>query len=342
MITMARDSRGLLQQDLAFRLGISQGMMSKVESQEALLNDALLKKLAKTLNYKESFFFHKGEYQPTFLSYRRRQKVSSKILTPIDASINVVRISIEKILRSLDINSIFPTSGKSAILDPKQAAIEVRKMWKIPSGPLGSITAQIESHGILVLKLEFNTERVDSRTILTTDDIPIIICNTSLLGDRLRFSLAYELGHVILHGRKHSTPQTDIGHQANLFASEFLMPEAEIREDLIGDVSIVRLGELKLKWKVSMQALLYRANDLGIVSNNQKRYLVGQFNKLGIRRREPKEFDIAQEECSFIYELFEKYITTKQISIRGMIDDLGLTDTDFYSLFPPLKKWQPT
>jgi Zn-dependent peptidase ImmA (M78 family)/transcriptional regulator with XRE-family HTH domain len=338
MITIARDSRGLLQQDLASRLGISQGMMSKIESQEALLNEGLLRKLAKTLNYREKFFFHKGEYQPTFLNYRRRQKVSSKILTPIDASINVLRISVETVLQSLGLNSFPAIFGKGPISEPRQAARDLRRIWKIPSGPIRSIVSEIESHGIIVLKFDFKTERVDSRTILTRDNIPIIVCNASLLGDRQRFSIAYELGHIALHAFRPSLSQTDIGHEANLFASEFLMPEAQIKEDLNTDVNIARLGELKLKWRVSMQALLYRANDLGIISDNQKKYLVAQFNKLGIRRREPKEFDISPEENESIFKLFEQYVKNRDININDMIDDFGLTDSEFTNLFPSFKR----
>jgi Zn-dependent peptidase ImmA (M78 family) len=49
-----------------------------------------------------------------------------------------------------------------------------------------------------------------------------------------------------------------------------------------------------------MIALLYRADDLGYLTPNQKRYLLQQFNALNIRRREPLELDIAIEQPQLI------------------------------------------
>jgi Zn-dependent peptidase ImmA (M78 family)/DNA-binding XRE family transcriptional regulator len=337
MIAIARDSRGVLQKDLAYRLGISQGMMSKIENHEALLNDILLKKLAKVLNYKENFFFNKGEYQSTFLSYRRRRKVSPRILIPIDASINVVRISIDRILRELSSSPFLSILNQEDIVTPEQAAQEVRRTWGLPHGPIKNIIWEIEKHGIISIQFDFNTERVDSRTVFGNNNIPIIISNSSLMGDRQRFSIAYELGHIVLHALNPQVARRNFTREANLFASEFLMPTEQIREDLDSDITIVRLGELKLKWKVSMQALLYRANDLKIISDNQKRYILSQFNNLGIRRREPKEFDVPVERNKLIYQMFDKYMKSRGINFEDTASELGLHEDDFLRLFSELK-----
>ena len=63
------------------------------------------------------------------------------------------------------------------------------------------------------------------------------------------------------------------------------MPPKDIKEDFKPGISIPLLGELIRQWKVSRIALLYRADDLGLLSPNQKRYLVQQFNQLKLRRR---------------------------------------------------------
>ncbi|MBL0267161.1 MAG: hypothetical protein IPP99_00340 [Chitinophagaceae bacterium] len=68
------------------------------------------------------------------------------------------------------------------------------------------------------------------------------------------------------------------------------------------------LGELKRKWKVSMIALLYRADDLGLLTPNQKRYLVQQFNQQNIRRREPQELDIPKENPKLMRRLLADYM----------------------------------
>ena len=70
------------------------------------------------------------------------------------------------------------------------------------------------------------------------------------------------------------------------------MPAKHIIEDFKNGITIPILADLKRKWKVSMIAPLYRADDLGLVTTNQKRYLFQQFNQLKIRRREPIKLDI--------------------------------------------------
>lgn len=112
------------------------------------------------------------------------------------------------------------------------------------------------------MAFDFGTERVDSRIVLTHSGYPIIVYNKSLLGDRQRFTLAYELGHLVLHSSLSDFGDRDIDHEANLFAAEFLMPANDIRPDFKDGLTIQKLADLKKKWKVSMQALLYRAHDL--------------------------------------------------------------------------------
>src|SRR5206468_2940906 len=109
---------------------------------------------------------------------------------------------------------------------------------------------------------EFPTHRIDSRTIFTKGGIPVIAINKLHLADRQRFSLAYELGHLVLHTKTFPASDRDISHEANLFAASLLMPEKEIKPDLSKEkiLTIEQLAELKRKWKVSMQALLYRGN----------------------------------------------------------------------------------
>ena len=91
--------------------------------------------------------------------------------------------------------------------------------------------------------------------------------NTGLPTDRLRFSLAHELAHVIMH----ILPNDDQEKQANEFASELLMPSDEIAEDLAGLTTrqFTRLTELKAKWRVSIGALVQKALTLGIISSRQ-------------------------------------------------------------------------
>jgi Zn-dependent peptidase ImmA (M78 family) len=168
---------------------------------------------------------------------------------------------------------------------PQKIAALIRKKWHITQPVINNLSKIIEQQGISISSFNFGTERVDSRSILTDDKYPIIFINSSLSGDRQRFSLAFELAHLIMHTYAIVPHQRDINHEANLFAAELLMPAKEILKDFNQDITLPLLGGLKLKWKVSMIALLYRADDLGLLTPNQKRYLLQQFNQQKIRRK---------------------------------------------------------
>lgn len=132
------------------------------------------------------------------------------------------------------------------------------------------------------------------------------------MGDRLRFSLAFQLGHLVMHTYSPVPADREISHEANLFAAELLMPEETIREDFMDGITLPILAQLKRKWKVSMISLLYRADDLGFLTPNQKRYLVQQFNDAKIRRREPVELDVAKNNPASSIKWWWSFVTRRR------------------------------
>ena len=109
-------------------------------------------------------------------------------------------------------------------------------------------------------------------------------------GDRQRFTLAHELGHLVMH----DVPTEEMEDEADKFASEFLMPEAQIQGQLHA-LSMRKLWELKSRWKVSMAALVKRAETLGCITASQTRYLWIQLSKSGYRLEEPAELAIPRK-----------------------------------------------
>src|SRR5437588_10942690 len=113
--------------------------------------------------------------------------------------------------------------------------------------------------------------------------------------DPERYSLAHELGHLVGHSAPHPTME----EEANRFASEFLMPAADIRASL-HDITIPRLAALKRYWKVSMAALLRRAYELGTINERRYRFMNIQLSKAGYKMREPIETDPPTEQTSLM------------------------------------------
>lgn len=335
MVVLARESRGISQKELAEKLGTTPGFICKIETENKSLPEATLEKMCKLLNYPPEFFYQEGEpFLPMSLNYRKRDHVSAKILMPLEAHLNIYRLNIETLSQKLKLpEPNVPVLDVKKVGTEEQVAKQLRKFWKIPKGPMENLTELLEANGIIVISFDFGTERVDSRTILTKDKQPIIVVNKANLADKQRFSLAYELGHLVMHTETQPSYDRDIAHEANMFAAGFLLPEKEIRKDFENGVSIPLLGELKRKWKVSMIALLYRAADLGFLTDNQKKYLLSQFNQLGIRRREPVDLDFPKEKPLLMRDLILKYKNAHKFTSKELAASLHLELEEFMSKY---------
>lgn len=329
MITLAREARGYSQADLADLSGVSRSMISKFEQDSLVMSDELASKLTNTLKFQDSLFYADTDILPPAL-YRRRDTVPAKTLMQIDANINLYQLNIARLLNAIKKDAaLIPVIPISESGSAEASADRLRKLWKLNKGAIENLTDVLESHGIITVSMDFGTERVDSRSILIEDKFPVIFYNKKLLGDRLRFTLAYELGHIVMHTRTVLNTLTDLSKETNSFAAEFLMPKNEIIKDLGENVDLELLARLKGKWKASMHAILYRAVDLQVITENQKRYLINEFNKLKIRRREPKELDLAIERGRLLRDLITNYRTKQKMNMKQIAEFFHLFEDEF-------------
>ena len=334
MILLAREARGFSQHELADKIGMSKANVGKIENGDTSIKEQYLELIADATNFPVSFFKQENRIYPEHLIYRKREKVSAGLLTPINAKVNIIRFHIQYLLRTLNIqNPQLPIFEVTDMDTPQIIAQKVRAIWKIDKPVIEGVVKLVEKNGIAITSFNFNTERVDSRCVLTETKYPAIIYNKALLGDRQRFSLIYQLGHLIMHTATNINWERDIGHEANLFAAEFLMPEIDIRKDFEKDITLPLLAELKLKWKASMISLLYRADDLGYLTPNQKRYLLQQFNDQKIRRREPLELDVPVEQPSIIRKWISEIKTKQKLDMKDMASVLNMNPAEFIELY---------
>src|SRR5262249_10300310 len=160
-----------------------------------------------------------------------------------------------------------------------------RHLWGLPLGPVRSVVGEIERAGGIIFRCGFNTMKVDAISQWPPDAPelpPVFFVNEDIPGDRMRWTLAHELGHIVMH----HLPTDDPEGEADRFASEFLMPGREIVAEL-NPFSLHRAAALKPYWKISMAALVRRAHDLKCISNRKYEYLNTQLAKLGYKKCEP-------------------------------------------------------
>jgi Zn-dependent peptidase ImmA (M78 family)/transcriptional regulator with XRE-family HTH domain len=292
MVVLAREYRGYTQEQLAFRSKFSQPKIARLESGvSSELTPDELKKLAEALQFPNDFFMQ-DEARIGFGSssyfYRKKASLSASDRKRIHAVVNILRIHIKRMLSAVDVEAargirkleLEEYGGKPALV-----ARAIRDFWKLPDGPLKNLTAAIESAGIIVAPCDFGTREMDGTSLWIGELPPIIFIRSDLPGDRWRFTLAHELGHIVMH----EVPTETMEDEADQFAAELLMPERDIKPDLARyrKLALGHLADLKMVWRVAMQSLLRRSRDLGYTSENQARYLYQQMSALGYRTQEP-------------------------------------------------------
>ena len=307
MVTLARESRTLTQADLAAQLDITQGALSKIENGQLVPSHEVVAKMAAVLNYPESFFYQAGDYRNLPITfYRKRARVPSLTIKAVRARTQIMRMHVGALLRSADIPPL-----RVPFMDVREwrgdiggIAAEVRTQWHLPPGPIASMMRSIEDAGIVVMRCDLGTTQVDALSTYEHDGLPpIIFVNPGAPGDRLRFSLAHELAHIILHHHLIVPSEEDTETQADTFAAEFLMPRRDIRAHLPAKINIQSLAQLKTHWRVSIQALITRCRSLDRISERYARTLYAQMNKYGYLRAEP--IPVAVEEPALMRELIE-------------------------------------
>ncbi len=301
MLILARESRALKQTDLAEQASFSQGEISKFENGLRIPTTEQVRRLASHLHYPEAFFYL-NEVMRDFGSgcvYHRKRKTAPETkVRQLLALVNVRRIQVAQLLSAVTPKTEY--NFEMLDLDEFNSAAEVaralRAIWKLPPGPVQNVIRLIESAGGIVVAMDFGTDKIDALSQWLPGMPPVFLVNRRIPIDRLRFTLMHEVGHIVMH----RFPTETMEREADLFAAEFLMPEREIRPQLMG-LSLVKLANLKPYWRVSMNALLYRASDVDAINPRTRSYLWMQMGKHGYRTHEP--VTIASEEATSLKEL---------------------------------------
>lgn len=321
MLVVAREARGIGQADIANRLSVNQATISRMEGGVAPVSDPVLAGYAQELDFPHAFFkqqqpLHGAGTDAFHQMYRRRQALPAKSLKKVEADVNIVRMHIARLLDAVESTSSIsiPKLDISEYGDRAERVAEaVRAAWQLPSGPIENMTALIEAAGGIVIRMDFGTNLVDATSIRYAGLPPLFFVNENLLGDRLRFTLAHELGHMVMH----EVPASTMENEADAFASEFLMPARDISSSL-NRLDLRKAALLKPYWKVSMAALVYRAKTLGKITESQYRRLWTQMGAAEIRLREPMELDIPVESPSLHKELIDLHVNELKYSTEQL------------------------
>ena len=307
MLKVARKYRGLSQSELSATSAVAQGSISKVEDGIVQPTPETCQRLVRALGFPEEFFHQQGREIGPPVSvhpmFRKRSRVTSKALEQIMAGVGLRITHLRKLMNSVDLAFEYeiPECSPDEYGGIDEVARIVRAMWYLPRGPLHDLTKFVEMSGCMVYWCDWDAD-IDGIS-MTPPGLPdCIFLNRNRPPDRMRYTLAHEVAHLVMH----RVPDPTMEAEADAFASALLMPADDIRPDLMR-MTIKKFGYLKQKWHVAMSALVMRAKQIGTITENQQRYFFMHMSKRGWRRREPESLDFPYEQPTALIEVFESH-----------------------------------
>ena len=286
-IKQARKSNQFSQRDLAEKVQLSAMAISKYERNINTPTSEMILRLAQALNVPVDFFFRPEAPQIELQAYRKHASLRKRDQIAIQARIQewLERyIEIENVFTQEKMNPNIPQIVVSSAEEIETAAEKLRNVWNLGLDPIENLTQLLEDQGIKV-GLVAGYDHFDACTF-RANGILVIVTKLDLPGDRQRFNLGHELGHLVLK----IAENLDIEKTAHHFAGAFLAPASVVRFELGKDRSSLDVNELYLlkhKYGLSMQAWVFRARDLGIITPATAKRLFQQFRKKGWHRKEP-------------------------------------------------------
>ena len=170
-------------------------------------------------------------------------------------------------------------------VSPSTAAHEIRHVLGFPhEEPLPYLLLAMERAGIVVLGIPFVTNDLDAFAAWSGEE-PLITLLGEPPGDRLRFSAAHELGHLVLHESDQRGRQVEF--EADEFAAELLTPLSSMARVMPRRPTLSNLAMLKTEWGVSIKSLIRRARELGLVDQDRATSLYRQISARGWNKSEP-------------------------------------------------------
>lgn len=302
-IRLARQLAGLTQDGVASALsqaGVSatKAAISNYETGKREPSARVLLALAGLFGIRTDYFFNEPSVTIEWLSYRKRSilpKREQEALQGYARDVAELDVEIRQLLYPNQAPRFPEPINVLDIEAAEEAARNLRETWNLdPLSPIQNLTEIAERHGVLIINWGRHTDHFDGLAGWCNGDVPVVVIKTVGETDRRRFSLAHELGHLVM---KTDGDDEKLAHR---FAAALLVPADVARQEL-GEkrksISLAELGALKRRYGLSIQGWIYRAKDLEIITAELARRLWREVSWRGWKRAEPERYDfVAAEE----------------------------------------------
>ncbi|BCM88668.1 hypothetical protein IAD21_00509 [Abditibacteriota bacterium] len=334
-IKQYRLARGMSLEDLAIAMGdiVSRQALHKYEKGDAKPSPAVLTRLGTALQIPPASLWHQPEVKVGLVAYRKHSRMTKTHQEQAESLVNVAleeRLRLQELLQreleQQDPSDIPVHRFTVTSLDEAEAAADdLRQKWDLGADALCNLTTILEDHSIHVIEIDVD-EKFDGLSAIARKEGEVVsaavISRRGVPGDRQRFNMAHELGHIVME----VAPGVDEERAAHRFAGAFLAPAKLLWREVGKKRTSIGMGELKiLKSKIglSVQALLMRLRDLKIIEEEHYKMWCITLNKAGLRSQEIGE-SLAPERSQWLEMATLKALAEGLISSReakGLIGD---------------------
>jgi Zn-dependent peptidase ImmA (M78 family)/DNA-binding XRE family transcriptional regulator len=335
----ARMMNGFSLQDLSDKLGtkITRQALHKYEKGEVIPDSEMMGFLCDALNVRPDFFSRETNIELGQINFRKLVKCPEKEQN------SVIERTKDILSRYLELEEIIGIKEGfehplpdilviSSVEDVELAAEKIREKWKIGDEPISNVVELLEDNHIKVIELDAN-DSFDGLQSWINGNIPVIVINNSKLKsrDRKRFTILHELGHLLLPLDKVDEKMAE--KFCHIFAGAILIPRKTLIRGLgvkRNKLSIQELGILKQQFGISIQAIVMRAMNLGIISDYYTKYFFKYISEMGWKTEEPYKLE-GEENSKRFDQLIFRGLSEEVISMNKAASLMNMKLAEFRS-----------
>lgn len=268
-----------------------------------------------------------------FTSFRKKKRLTGQNLELLE---ELIQDEVAKYLEIIEMNNIDTDNIKlkkyscNNLEDAEKAANDFRNYIKISNKqPISDLINILENLGIIIIQIKNPDNRFDDFDGLSeiVNNIPVIVLLDGIKdGARQRFTIAHELGHLVLNINNDKLDEEKL---CNRFASALLMPKEAIINEFgysRGNINFFELTAFKNEFKVSYAAIVYRLKDLNIISEYlYKNLSIFLSQRIGKNDPNPIQPEISYQFKKIVYKLEADEI----ISVNKACELLGVTVDEY-------------
>jgi Zn-dependent peptidase ImmA (M78 family)/DNA-binding XRE family transcriptional regulator len=345
-IREARIARELSLSDLANEIGVTKQAISKYELGVININSFVLLKIANVLDFPTNFFSKPKEngeenYSKSVVFFRS-VKVPKKITNAVEQKIEFIYEIVSFLSKyinfpCLDIFDIETNIPKGDLDNEKieEIALRLREHWGIGTKPIKNLSNLLLKKGFIISRIELNTTKMDAHSCWIKGMPYIILSSDKDCAVRDRFSLAHELGHLILHSHLDDDEARKnhklIENEANRFAGAFLMPVKSFANDIYS-ASLDNFLLIKEKWKVSIASMIKRCYELDLTTEDQYRNLNKHLAIKKWKKKEPLDDVIEFEKPNIFKEAFDLLLENNILNVDDILNEIALKPDEIEKL----------